>query len=57
MLDVVKRNGKKERFNEAKVRESIENAVKDAGLDVRDKSNEIARVVGDTMRLAITQGG
>ena len=28
MLDVVKRNGRKEPFNEAKVRESIENAVR-----------------------------
>lgn len=56
MLDVVKRNGRKEPFNEAKVRESIESAVKDAGLDVRDKSNQIAHVIGDTMRLAITQG-
>ncbi|MGB9979339.1 ATP cone domain-containing protein [Methanobacterium sp.] len=55
MIEVVKRDGKKEPFSEDKVRKSIEGAVKDAGIDIKEKSGVIAHATGNAMKLAISQ--
>ncbi len=47
MTDVIKRNGKKEPFNEEKVKNSIKNAVKDAGYRVQVKKRLIDRTIND----------
>ena len=37
MTDVIKLNGQKERFSEENVKNSIESAIKDAGLELNAK--------------------
>ena len=52
MTDVIKRNGKKERFNAQKVRKSIENAVSDAGFTLTDKMDAIDSATSDAENIA-----
>lgn len=52
MTDVIKRNGKKERFNAQKIRKSVENAVSDAGFSVTEKMNVIEHATQDAENLA-----
>ena len=47
MTDVIKSNGKREQFSEQKVKNSIESAVKDAGLNPQQKSGLINNTVQD----------
>jgi transcriptional repressor NrdR len=47
MTDVIKRNGQKEPFNEEKVSNSIKKAIKDAGLNVKQKKRLIDKTMKD----------
>ena len=47
MTDVIKRDGKKEPFNEKKVKHSIESAVKDAGYRTQAKKRLIDKTIND----------
>ncbi len=55
MTDVIKSNGKRERFNEQKVRNSVENAVKDAGFSTQEKMNVIEHASQDATQMAQNQ--
>jgi transcriptional repressor NrdR len=52
MTDVIKRNGKKERFKPQKLRKSIENAVSDAGFSMTDQMRTIEHATQDAENLA-----
>ena len=52
MTDVILRNGKKEPFSEEKVRNSIENAIKDASLDLEDHKELIDNTMNDINKIA-----
>ncbi len=52
MTDVIKSNGKKEQFSEQKVRNSVENAVKDAGFSPQEKMNVIDHASQDAVQMA-----
>ncbi len=47
MTDVIKLNGQKERFSEEKVKNSIESAIKDAGLELNAKKELIDKTLND----------
>lgn len=47
MTDVIKRNGQKEPFNEEKVKNSVENAVKDSGLGIQEKRRLINKAMNN----------
>lgn len=47
MTDVIKRNGKREPFDEEKVRNSIENTVKQAGEDVEKRKKLLDNTMAD----------
>ena len=51
MTDVIKLNGKKERFSEEKVKNSIESAIKDAGLNINAKKKLIDNTLNDVNEL------
>jgi transcriptional repressor NrdR len=52
MTDVIKSNGKREQFSEQKVRNSVENAVKDAGFSPQEKMNVIEHASQDAAQMA-----
>lgn len=45
MADVILRNGKKEQFSENKLRNSIESAIKDASLDLKNHGELIDKTL------------
>ncbi len=47
MTNVIKRNGMKEPYNEEKIRNSVESAVKDSGLRVQSKRKLIDKTMDD----------
>ncbi len=47
MTDVIKRNGKREPFNEEKIKNSIESAVKGAGFRMQAKKRIIDKTMND----------
>lgn len=47
MVDVIKRNGKREPFSEEKIKNSIESAVKDAGFRTHAKNRLINKTMND----------
>lgn len=51
MTDVIKLNGQKERFSEEKVKNSIEGAIRDAGLDLSEKQKLIDKTLNDVNEL------
>ena len=51
MTDVILRNGKKEQFSEEKLRNSIESAIKDASLDLKDHGELIDKTIGNVNNL------
>ena len=52
MTDVIKSNGKREQFSEQKVKNSIKNAVKDAGFSPKEKMNVIEHASQDAAQMA-----
>ncbi|WP_414469748.1 ATP cone domain-containing protein [Methanobacterium sp. ACI-7] len=52
MTDVIKRNGKKEPFNEGKIRKSVKSAVKNAGFNPKEKVHVIEHASQDAARKA-----
>ena len=52
MTDVIKSNGKREQFSEQKVKNSVENAVKDAGFNPQEKMNVINHASQDAIQMA-----
>ena len=52
MTDVIKSNGKKEQFSEQKVKNSVENAVKDAGFNPQEKMDVINHASQDVIQMA-----
>ena len=56
MIEVVKRNGRKEPFNEEKVKNSIESALKDAGYKVQAKRRLIDKTMKDLNKVVQDKG-
>ena len=52
MTDVIKSNGKKEQFRPEKIRNSVENAVKDAGFNPQQKQDIIEHASQDAIQMA-----
>lgn len=52
MTDVIKSNGKREQFSPEKVKNSVENAVKDAGFSPQEKMNVIEHASQDVIQMA-----
>ena len=52
MTNVIKRNGKKERFDADKVRGSIKKAFVDAGISVAQNREKIEAITGDVVKAA-----
>lgn len=50
MTNVIKRNGMKEPYNEEKIRNSVESAVKDSGLRVQAKRKLIDKTMDDVKK-------
>ncbi|MCZ3365244.1 MULTISPECIES: ATP cone domain-containing protein [Methanobacterium] len=52
MTDVIKSNGKREQFSKQKVKNAVENAVKDAGFSPQEKMNVIEHASQDAAQMA-----
>ena len=52
MTDVIKSNGKKQPFKAEKIRNSIENAVKDTGFNPQEKTDVIEHASRDAIQMA-----
>ena len=50
MTQVVKRSGRREFYNEDKVRKSLESAIRNAGYNVNDKSQFVDKTVRNVSR-------
>ena len=52
MTDVIKSTGKKQPFKAEKIRNSVENAVKDAGFNPQEKMDVIEHASRDAIQMA-----
>lgn len=52
MTDVIKRNGMKEPLRPGKIRKSIEDAVRNAGFTIQQKSDVIDHATHDALEMA-----
>ncbi|HML04331.1 MAG TPA: ATP cone domain-containing protein [Methanobacterium sp.] len=52
MTNVIKRNGQQEPLRPGKIRKSVEEAVKDAGFNPRQKMNVIEHATQDALEMA-----